>query len=71
MINEPDIVRQLREEEKIGKLEYNDLDFKNKIFEFIGIKPKISIRKNHDLKIMGYDDSLKLAKKVLNELSKH
>ena len=27
MINEPDIIKQLREEEKTGKLSYNDWDF--------------------------------------------
>jgi len=32
MIDEPDIVKQLREEERIGKLSYGHFDLKDKIF---------------------------------------
>jgi hypothetical protein len=69
MINEPDIIKQLREEEKTGKLIYNDLDFKKKIFDIIGIKPRISIKEESDIKIIGYDNSLNLAKKALREIN--
>jgi len=69
MINEPDIIKQLREEEKTGKLGYNDWDFKKKVFELIGIKPRISVKETSDIKMIGYDDSLKLAKKALREIN--
>ena len=69
MIDEPDIVKQLREEEKTGKLNYDTWDFKQKIFELIGIKTRLSINKTSDIKIIGYDNSLKLAKKALKEIN--
>ena len=71
MINEPDIVKQLREEERIGKLQYNDFDIKERFFEIIDIKQKNFQRASSDLKITGYNDALKLAKKVLEDLSKN
>ena len=71
MINEPDIVKQLREEERIGQLQYNDFDIKERFFEIIGIKQKKFQRASSDLKITGYNDALKLAKKVLEDLSKN
>ena len=71
MIDEPDIVKELREEEKIGKLSYNHFDFKEKIFEIIGFKSKDSNVNFSDIKIDGYKDALNLAKKVLKDLNKN
>jgi len=71
MINEPDIVKQLREEERIGKFQYNNQDFKEKFFEIIGIKQKEIENIQSYVKITGYNDELKLAKKVLKDLNKN
>ena len=71
MIEEPDIVKQLREEERIGKIQYNHFDFKDKIFEIMGIRSKEIHNEYHDVKINSYKDALDLAKKVLNELNKN
>ena len=71
MIDEPDIVKQLREEERIGKIQYNHFDLKAKIFEIMGMKPKEINNEYNDVKFNSYKDELDLAKKVLNELNKN
>ena len=71
MIDEPDIVKELREEERIGKFSYNHFDFKEKIFEIIGFKSKDADDNYSDIKIDGYKDALNLAKKVLKDLNKN
>ena len=71
MIDEPDIVKQLREEERIGKLSYNHYDLKDNIFGKIGIKPKETLNNYSNVKITRYKDSLNLAKKVLKHLNKN
>jgi hypothetical protein len=69
MIDEPDIVKKLREEERVGELQYKNFDLKDKIFEKIGFKSKeVQIKYSH-VKISGYNDSLNLAKKVLKDLN--
>ena len=70
MIDEPDIVKQLREEERIGKLSYDHFDLKDKIFGKIGIKPKETLNNYSNMKITSYKDSLNIAKKVLKDLNK-
>jgi hypothetical protein len=69
MIEEPDIVKQLREEEKAGKLQYKNFDLKFKIFERIGFKTKELHDNKSEVKISSYKDAFDLAKKVLNELN--
>ena len=68
MIDEPDIVKQLRDEERAGRLQYKNFDLKEKIFEKIGFKTKEVQNKNSEIKINSYKDALNLAKKVLNDL---
>jgi hypothetical protein len=69
MIEEPDIVKELREEERIGKLYDNHFDLKAKMFEKIGFKSKEIHNDYSYVKISSYKDALQLAKKVLKNLN--
>jgi hypothetical protein len=71
MIDEPDIVKQLREEERIGKLQVNQFDFKTRFLGIIGIKKKEIQYNESKVDITSYKDELNLAKKVLNDLNKN
>ena len=71
MFKEPEIVKTLKEEEKIGKLKYYDINLKDRFFEIMGINQK---NNNYYIKtpptITSYKDALQLARKVMKDLKK-
>ncbi len=71
MMDEPDIVKQLREEERVGKLHYKNFDLKGKIFEIIGFKSKEIYYDESDDVINSYKDALDLARKVLKDINEY
>ena len=71
MIDEPDIVKQLREEERLGKLKYEKFSLMDKFYEIFVFKSKEYENYYDDVKINSYKDALNLAKRVLNDLDKN
>lgn len=70
MLKEPEIVKTLKEEEKIGKLKYYDVNLKDRIFEIIGINEKNNNFIKNTPTITSYKDALQLARKVMKDLKK-
>jgi hypothetical protein len=70
MIEKPDIVKQLREEERIGILYNYKYGLKAKIFEIIDFKKRNNAESLTSLDINSYEDALNLAKKVYKETYK-
>jgi hypothetical protein len=73
MLKEPEIVKTLKEEEKIGKLKYYDINLKDRFFEIIGINQNNNNNSNfikNTPTITSYKDALQLARKVMKDLKK-
>lgn len=70
MLKEPEIVKTLKEEEKIGKLKYYDVNLKDRFFEIIGINEKNNNFIKNTPTITSYKDALQLARKVMKDLKK-
>ena len=70
MFKEPEIVKTLKEEEKIGKLKYYDINLKDRFFEIMGINQKNNNYIKTPPTITSYKDALKLARKVMKNLNK-
>lgn len=70
MLKEPEIVKTLKEEEKIGKLKYYDINLKDRFFEIIGINEKNNNFIKNTPTITSYKDALQLARKVMKDLKK-
>lgn len=70
MIEEPEIIKELREEERIGKLYKNQYDLKDRIFKAIGFKIEKPSNNYSELKINSYKDELDLAKKVFKNIKR-
>ena len=70
MIEEPEIIKELREEERIGKLYRNQFGIKDRIFKAIGFKNEASSNIYSEVKINSYKDELDLAKKVYKNIDK-
>ena len=70
MLKEPEIVKTLKEEEKIGKLKYYDINLKDRFFEIMGINQKNNNFIKTTPTITSYKDALQLARKVMKDLKK-
>ncbi len=77
MLDEPDIVKELKEEERLGKLQTLVTDFqeveKQQPTSMFAKRPDVfeeTESMSEKIKITSYDDALALAKRALDEVSK-